>query len=198
MRYFPILPMMLEITIRILPLLAMGCLVSCQHTPPPPPEVATPAPPVLFEWNGADLTGPVAVTIDLSAQKARLTRSGQPAGWTYVATGISGHRTPTGSFRITEKVVDKHSNLWGTIVNAEGTTVNRDARNGRDAVPPGGRFVGSPMPYWMRIHGAIGMHAGPIPWPGSPASHGCIRLPREMAEILFGVSVIGTPVKVVP
>lgn len=190
--------MQLQSTIRTMLLLALGGVASCQHAPTPPSEVAIPAPPVLYEWKGEGLTGPVAVTIDLSEQKARLTRGGHPAGWTYVASGISRYPTPAGSFRISEKVRDKHSNLWGTIVNAEGTTVNHDARNGRDPVPAGGRFVGAPMPYWMRINGAIGMHAGPIPYPGSPASHGCIRLPGELAEILFEKSVIGTPVRVVP
>ena len=35
------------------------------------------------------------------------------------------------------------------------------------------------MPYFLRIHGGIGMHAGYLP--GYPASHGCIRLPEKMA-----------------
>ncbi len=162
--------------------------------PPAPGQIAS-AP--LFEWKGAELSGPLAVRIDLGEQKAQLTRGGQPAGWTYVATGTSSHPTPTGSFRVSEKVQDKHSNSWGQIVDASGDTVNSNARNGRDRIPRGGRFVGAPMPYWMRVHGAIGMHAGPIPYPGSPASHGCIRLPREMAEILFGVAQIGTPVRII-
>lgn len=172
-------------------------LVTACKTPPPPVVEVRPATPVLYQWKGADLTGPVAIKIDLSEQKADLTRGGQAAGWTYVASGTSRHPTPTGSFRIMEKVQDKHSTSWGKIVSASGNTLVRDAKNGRDSAA-GGRFVGAPMPFWMRIHGAIGMHAGPIPYPGSPASHGCIRLPREMAEILFGVTNIGTPVQVVP
>ncbi len=184
--------------LRSLTVSTLALLCACQTPAPPPVVEVRRAEPVLYAWNGADLTGAVAVRIDLSEQKAQLTRGGQPAGWTYVATGIDGHRTPTGSFRITEKVQDKHSTSWGRVVNAAGSTVDRDAKRGRDPVPAGGRFVGAPMPFWMRINGPIGMHAGPIPYPGSPASHGCIRLPREMAEILFGVSVIGTPVRVVP
>lgn len=190
--------MLLQSTFRAVLLFAAGGLAACKHAPAPVPEPVKPAKPVLFEWKGAELSGPVAVKIDLSEQKAQLTRGGEPAGWTYVATGIPGHRTPSGSFRITEKVRDKRSTSWGVMVDAGGSTVNRDARSGRDEVPEGGRFVGASMPFWMRIHGAVGMHAGPIPWPGSPASHGCIRLPREMAEILFGLSVIGTPVRIVP
>lgn len=182
--------------LRLLIASAMGMLTACQTTPPV--VEAKPATPALYEWKGAEMTGAVAMRIDLSEQKAQLTRGGQPAGWTYVASGTDGHRTPTGSFSITEKVRDKYSNSWGRVVDSAGNTVDSDAKSGRDPVPSGGRFVGAPMPFWMRIKGPIGMHAGPIPYPGSPASHGCIRLPREVAEILFAVTVIGTPVKVVP
>lgn len=149
----------------------------------------------LYSWQGHELTGSMAVTIDISEQKAYFTRGGQPAGWSYVATGKSGYRTPTGSFRVTEKVRDKRSTSWGVIVNKHGSVVTSDARSGRDG---GGRFVGAPMPNWMRFAGPVGMHAGNIPNPGSPASHGCVRLPRTMSEILFGVVEIGTPVRVVP
>lgn len=188
--------------LRTLLFLAMAGLPACQHPKtaaapkalPPAPGQTVKAP--LFEWKGAELSGTLAVNIDLGEQKAQLTRGGQPAGWTYVATGTSSHPTPTGSFSVTEKVQDKHSTSWGQIVDASGDTVNHNAKNGQDSIPKGGRFVGAPMPYWMRVNGAIGMHAGPIPNPGSPASHGCIRLPRDMAEILFKVAEVGTPVRI--
>ncbi len=195
-----------QITSRIgLALVIAGMACSCRQMQPVPlveshrvSPAQPPAGPVLFEWTGAELTGPVAVSIDLSEQKAQLSRGGQPAGWTYVASGTSSHPTPMGSFSIQEKARYKRSTSWGVVVDASGDTVNRNARNGRSAVPSGGRFVGASMPFWMRINGAIGMHAGPIPHPGSPASHGCIRLPRGMAEILFEVTELGTPVEVVP
>ena len=192
-----------QLTLRAgLALAVAGLASSCRHVQPLPlvesrPE-QPPAGPVLYEWTGAELTGPVTVTIDLSEQKARISRGGQPAGWTYVASGTSSHPTPVGSFSIKEKARYKRSTSWGVVVDASGDTVNRNARNGRSAVPSGGRFVGASMPFWMRINGAIGMHAGPIPHPGSPASHGYIRLPRGMAEILFEATELGTPVEVVP
>ena len=52
------------------------------------------------------------------------------------------------------------------------------------------------MPYFMRIHGAVGMHAGYLP--GYPASHGCIRMPEFMAEDFFNNVEIGTPVTIGP
>lgn len=200
-------------TLRGLLALALLGMASCRQmepwsaAAPPAPLPPTAKPPAkpgasrpssLFEWSGAGLSGPVAVRIDLSQQKAQLMRGGQPAGWTYVATGTSRHPTPAGSFRISEKQRYKRSSSWGTVVNAAGHTVDSNARNGRTSIPAGGRFVGASMPYWMRVNGAIGMHAGPIPAPGSPASHGCIRLPRGMAEILFEATVVGTPVTIVP
>lgn len=180
--------------------LAVAGLPSCRHAkpakPPVVPKVAEA--PLLFEWNGDHLTGPVKVKIDLSEQKARVYRGEEEAGWTYVAAGTPGHPTPSGSFRIIEKVKDKHSNSWGVMKDADGIIVETDAKNGRTKVPPGGKFVGAPMPYWMRITGPIGMHAGHIPNPGDPASHGCIRLPEPMAEKLFDITKLGTPVQVVP
>jgi len=49
----------------------------------------------------------------------------------------------------------------------------------------------------MRITGyGVGMHAGAIPNPGSPASHGCIRLPRDMAETIFQNVSVGARVTI--
>lgn len=156
-----------------------------------PAKAGTP----LYEWTGGQHAGPLRITIDLSEQRATIRRGKETIGWTYVATGKSGHGTKTGNFHVTEKVKDKVSTSWGRIVNSSGAVVVSDAKAGRDG---GGRFVGAPMPCWMRVYGAVGMHAGPIPNPGSPASHGCIRLPRSFAETLFDIVQIGTPVSIIP
>jgi lipoprotein-anchoring transpeptidase ErfK/SrfK len=53
------------------------------------------------------------------------------------------------------------------------------------------------MPLYMRLKDdGTGMHVGPIPRPGRPASHGCIRMPRTMAEHFFSNVSIGTPVTI--
>lgn len=153
--------------------------------------------PPLFVWNGGTQQGPLSVNIDLSEQKAYLFKAGQSVGWTYVATGRSGFATPTGSFRITEKIANKHSNRYGRIVDRNGNVVNSNATAGVSRIPPGGRFVGAAMPYWMRITGyGVGLHAGAIPNPGAPASHGCIRLPRDFASTLFENATVGTRVTI--
>ena len=184
--------------LRHLPLVAVVSLSSCRTpsvvvTPEPPP------PPPMYDWQGDDVTGPLKVAISLSEQKAQLYKGGKNIGWTYVATGLPGHPTPTGTHRIKEKIADKHSNRYGVICNADGEIVNCDATAGVTRIPPGCRFVGAPMPNWMRLTSyGIGMHAGQIPNPGSPASHGCIRLPQFISEKLFENAVEGTPVTISP
>jgi lipoprotein-anchoring transpeptidase ErfK/SrfK len=152
----------------------------------------------LYVWHGTGSAdgGRVYVTIDLSQQKAYVFKNRQPIGWSYVATGRRGYATPTGTFYVSEKKVQKRSSKYGSIVNSAGQVVVRDATAG---VHGGGRFVGAPMPYWMRLTNyGIGMHAGPIPNPGSPASHGCIRLPYSMAQRLYAEAPTGTRVTIVP
>ena len=146
--------------------------------------------PPLYVWHGSGNPGPLSVNIDLSEQKAYFFKGGRNVGWTYVASGRSGFASPTGSFRITEKIVNKRSNRYGMIVNRSGNVVNRYATAGVSRVPPGGRFIGAHMPY------CVGLHAGAIPHPGSPASHGCIRLPRDMAETIYQHASVGTRVTI--
>lgn len=160
-------------------------------------EFTTEAPP-LYEWHGDDLTGPVKVVINLNTQRATITIGDQYAGWTTVATGREGFSTPADHYTVLEKKADKYSTLYGKIVDAAGNVLRADADIRKHKPPPGAQFVPAPMPYWMRLTWrGIGMHAGPIPEPGSPASHGCIRLPPEMAEILFNRVSVGTPVQII-
>lgn len=49
------------------------------------------------------------------------------------------------------------------------------------------------MPYMQRLTwGGVALHGGDLP--GFPASHGCIRLPRAFAKLLYGVSHMGMTV----
>ncbi len=149
-------------------------------------------------WSDHGVTAPLRVKIDLSEQTAYFYRGDVRVGQSRVATGRAGHSTPTGTFTISEKVVAKRSTLYGRIYDANGNLKEGDADTRLHSVPRGGKFVGAPMPYWMRLtsHG-IGMHVGPIPNPGSPASHGCVRMPREMARTLYEKAPVGTKVTIV-
>lgn len=150
----------------------------------------------LFEWNGED-KDITSVRINVDEQKAYLYNGEDQLGWTFVATGITSFPTPTGEFKVLEKISDKVSNLYGKGYDANGKLVNSDFKQGRDLLPPGGRFEAAKMTYFMRLTGdGVGMHIGPIPRPGKRASHGCIRLPSKFAGTMFKHTAIGTPVKI--
>lgn len=182
-------------------LLAAASLASCSlfrpKPPPPPPE-----PPPREEWKypGEWTGGDKAITnivVNVDTQRATLYHDNEIVGWTYVASGITSFPTPTGDFKILEKVKDKVSNLYGKGYDSSGKLVNSDFKQGRDVLPEGGKFVAAPMKYFMRLTGdGVGMHIGVISRPGRRASHGCIRLPSKMAPIIFNRVAIGTPVKI--
>jgi len=150
----------------------------------------------LYEWHDDGGPGKVAIRISLPDQIAEFERDGRPIGWCYVATGKEGHGTRAGSYRITEMIEDKYSNRYGWIEDEFGNVVDGDAKPS-DRVPEGMVYVPAPMPYWMRLTSyGIGMHGGLIPEPGKPASHGCIRMPKEFVPVLFDEVVVGTPVTI--
>ncbi len=163
---------------------------------PMEPQEVHPAKGMRWEWKG-DKRKITHIWIDVDSQKARFYEGKEQVGWTYVASGVKTHPTPVGHFSVMGKEKTKESNLYGKIYNAEGRVVVSDAKRGRNQVPAGGRFAGAKMPNYLRLTGdGVGLHAGPIPRPGHPASHGCIRLPPPLAERLFAQVPIGTPVTI--
>jgi len=145
-------------------------------------------------WKGDGVSGSPAVVINLTNQEAYFYKGGALVGMSPISSGREGYRTPSGSFSIIQKNADHRSNLYGNYVDASGNVVVRNVGVLRDPKPPGTRFAGAPMPYFMRITGAVGMHAGYLP--GVPDSHGCIRMPNEMARTFFDNVSYGTPVRV--
>jgi len=163
----------------------------------PPPEPIKPPPRSrLYEWYGSDdYVSRIEVSID--EQKARFYSGDKEVGWTTVASGVHRYPTPVGTFAVLEKVQNKKSNLYGKIYNKNGKLVKRNAKMGVDSIPEGGHFRGAPMPYFLRLtNDGIGMHAGPIPRPGNRASHGCIRMPKKFAPVLYRYVDVGTSVTI--
>ena len=136
---------------------------------------------------------PLAIEIDLAAQKAYLLQDGQIIYESPISSGRPSHPTPTGSFKVTQKSANHLSSLYGKIVGANGKTLVRDADSDMP-VPPGAKFVQAPMKNFLRFDGATGTHAGYLP--GYPASHGCVRMPALKAELFFNIVEVGTPVRV--
>ena len=121
-----------------------------------------------FVWDPkAASTGSLFLVIDLTRQRALLYRDGIPIAASTISTGSKGRETPTGVFTILQKEVMHRS----------------------------GTYDDAPMPYMQRLTSkGVAMHAGNLP--GYPASHGCIRLPKEFAKLLYGVTELGTPVMI--
>ena len=136
---------------------------------------------------------PYRVEIDLSQQTAYLIRGRHVVMQSPISSGRYGHLTETGSFKVIEKERSHHSSIYGKIIDRDGRTIVADADVDM-RVPAGCRFVPAPMPYFMRFHGSDGMHAGYLP--GYPASHGCVRMPDELAVAFYNAVDVGTPVTV--
>lgn len=127
----------------------------------------------LGHWQAAQLllgSGPapekLRIEISLSSQKMSLIKDGVPVMGSICSTGRMGYSTKRGNFVIT----DKERNHRSTIYHVD-------------------------MPYFMRLSCLdFGMHEGVVP--NYPASHGCIRLPGEIARKLFSEIPVGTLVTV--
>jgi hypothetical protein len=113
-------------------------------------------------------TGPLVIIISLPEQSLSAYRNGVRIGHSSISSGVKGRRTPTGVFTVLEKEVTHFSN----------------------------RYNHAPMLYMQRLTWeGVALHAGELP--GYPASHGCIRLPREFAKRLYSLTTRGTTVIVV-
>ena len=167
---------------------------STQRGPKKPAEAAPP-PESQWTWSDDNVSGSPSIVIDLSDQTARFFKGGALVGSAPVSTGREGYRTPSGNFSVIEKDVDHISTLYGDYVDANGDVVVKNVGINRDKRPAGTRFRGAPMPHFLRITGAVGMHAGYLP--GYAASHGCIRLPHGAAEKFYENAPHGTPVRIV-
>jgi hypothetical protein len=147
-------------------------------------------------WDGDGVVGPPRIQIRLREQRAYFYKGSELVGVSTISTGREGFGTPSGSFKILQKDKDHASSVYGDYVDAKGAVVKRDIDRNKDPMPPGTKFDGAKMPYFMRIVGGVGMHQGFLP--GYAASHGCIRMPMAMAEAFFRNVEKGTPVTIEP
>jgi hypothetical protein len=111
--------------------------------------------------------GPLQLVVSIRKQQVVLYSNGHRVAQAPVSTGTPTHPTPTGLFSIIEKDRWHHSNLYDN----------------------------APMYFMHRLTwSGVAMHEGYLP--GVPASHGCIRLPREFVARLWAVSKLGARVVV--
>ncbi|MFT3990938.1 MAG: L,D-transpeptidase [Luteolibacter sp.] len=133
------------------------------------------------------------IVINLAKQRGFLMKGDEVAIDYPICSGTAERPTPRGTFPIKEKIVDKSSNTYGKILDASGDVVNGNADINKDPIPEGGKFVGAPMRYWMRMTGdGVGHHIGPIR--RYPASHACVRGPGAVMPIIYSKVRVGTPI----
>lgn len=133
------------------------------------------------------------VRISLSKQRAYLMVGEEVYIDTPISSGKKAGMTPTGSFKVLEKDPDHRSSIYGDFVDSKGRTVRAGVSLKVDSAPSGTRYRGAPMWWFMRLTNfGVGMHIGILP--GYPASHGCIRLPSDIAKLIYDKVKIGTRV----
>ena len=111
-----------------------------------------------FVWNDRDVPkGQVWVRVDLESQLISVYRAGHEIGTAVILYGADEKETPDGVFPVIAKIKD-HKSI--TYDNA-------------------------PMPYTLRLtDDGVSIHGSDVRW--GRATHGCIGVPIEFAQKLFG------------
>lgn len=140
-------------------------------------------------------SGNTHVTISLGKQRAYLMVGDEIAIDTPISSGKSAGMTPKGSFTILEMDADHRSSIYGSFVNSRGEIVRSGVSTRIDSAPSGTSYRGAPMQWFMRMTWTgVGMHVGELP--GYPASHGCIRMPQDIAPLFYQRVKLGSNVTV--
>ena len=124
----------------------------------------------VWDASKAPATGQVLITVDLKAQMMSVFRDGYEIGVAVIEHGADDKPTPLGVFPILEKDAHHRSSLY---------------------VDDAGRPA--PMPWALRLtRTGVFIHGAKIriDW----GSNGCVGIPDEFAEKLFGVAGVGDPV----
>jgi lipoprotein-anchoring transpeptidase ErfK/SrfK len=110
-------------------------------------------------------SGPHLLIVSVKSQKVSFYANGKLTSQSPVSTGTATHPTPHGVFSIIQRNRHHRSNIYS----------------------------GAPMPYMQRLTwSGVALHQGALP--GYPASHGCIRLPEQYANYLWGAIKMNTRV----
>jgi len=122
--------------------------------------------PGQYVWRDVpDSAGRQRVVISLSDQLAYLYKGDTLVAVSTISSGKDAKPTPTGIFSVLDKKPFYRSK----------------------------KYDNAPMPWMQRIDEyGIALHAGYNP--GTPASHGCVRLPSAFAKKLYSVTDVGTPI----
>ena len=173
----------------------LGLLSACEELPPElqRPLSAVFAPPTPHGyWNGDGVSGSPKIVVHLSEQRAYFYKAKRLVGESTISTGKPGFSTPPGHYRVIQKDKNHVSSEFGDYIDDDGNVVKSNIDVRKDSKPRGTHFDGARMPYCMHFNGGYAMHEGYVP--PYAASHGCIRLPKGMAEHFFNAAPEGTSV----
>ena len=111
-----------------------------------------------YIWNDKQVPqGPVWVRVDLQRQLISVYRAGHEIGTAVILYGADEKETPDGVFPVIAKMKDHKSATYGD----------------------------APMPYTLRLtNDGVSIHGSDVRW--GAATHGCIGVPLEFAQKLFG------------
>jgi hypothetical protein len=175
---------------------ALGLLVlvtSCAELDTPATTGPVPAPtPEQGYWHGDGVSGSPTIIVSIADQRAYFYKGKQLVGESTVSTGKPGFGTPPGYYTVFWKDAEHVSSVFGDYVDDFGNVTKSNIDVRKDSKPPGSHYDGARMPFAMFFRGGFAMHQGYVP--PYAASHGCIRLPKGMAEVFFNASPPGTPV----
>ena len=145
--------------------------------------------------------------VDVSEQRVKLLVNGKVALSAPCTTGAKrkfepntrtyrDKHTPYGTFKIMEKIATKRSTIFVDIYRHGKRIYHGDRRKYKGSFR-GVKVVGAPLYNWMRLtSGGIGLHASSHV-KRYPGSNGCIRLPKNVSNMLFSKLRRGSIVKVV-
>jgi hypothetical protein len=134
--------------------------------------------------------GAVKVKVSLQNRMIYVMEGDRPLLVTPCTIGVPGKSTPSGSYRVTQKIKDKRSASYGFWVKGNEIIAGEAGR----APGSGFHYVGYPMPYWVEFKPEYGFHAGAV-WPVAH-SHGCVRLHPNVAPKFFALVRDGTSITI--
>ncbi|CAA6821928.1 MAG: Miscellaneous hypothetical/partial homology [uncultured Sulfurovum sp.] len=147
------------------------------------------------------------LTVDISEQRVRLYVNNEVALCSPCTTGAKrkfepntkiyrDKRTPKGTFKITEKISDKRSTIFGKYYRNGKVVYKGDKRKFRGN-KEGLKYKGASLKNWMRLTSSgIGLHASKY-IKRYPGTNGCIRIPYKISKTIFKNVRKGTKVSVV-
>ena len=147
------------------------------------------------------------IKIDVSQQRLNLLVNGKVALCSPCTTGAKhkfepntriyrDKHTPLGTYKIKEKIANKHSTIFCNLYKNGRKIYHGDKRKYKGSWK-GVKYVGASLKHWMRLtSGGIGLHASKYV-KRYPGTNGCIRLPYSVANTVFSKVKKGTKVSIV-